>query len=155
MRIDRRVNARGRGLNSATAESTSEETRIGRISAGCSKIHELSDRVRLSGVCSVKLALAHRIAPDRATTAAQPPPPQRQETKVCFDRSHVQIVFPDLRLAGCDDKSALSSLSRRARRDGGREEVQRRAEERVRATNYSRPMERLVYPLRLLCAKPW
>ncbi|TGZ48881.1 hypothetical protein DBV15_08300 [Temnothorax longispinosus] len=54
-----------RGLNIAAAESTSEEA-IGE-SAGCSKIHELSDRVRLSGVCSVKLALAHRIA-------ASPPP---------------------------------------------------------------------------------
>lgn len=40
---------------------------------GCSKIHELSDRVRLSGVCSVKLALAHRIASDRATAAATVP----------------------------------------------------------------------------------
>jgi len=50
-----------------TAESTSEEA-IGE-SAECSKIHELSDRVRLSGVCSVKLALAHRIASDRATAA--------------------------------------------------------------------------------------
>lgn len=57
-----------RGLNTAAAESTSEEA-IGE-SAGCSKIRELSDRVRLSGVCSVKLALAHRIAPDRAAVAA-------------------------------------------------------------------------------------
>lgn len=42
-------------------------------SAGCSKIHELSDRVRLSGVCSVKLALAHRITPNRATAVAVVP----------------------------------------------------------------------------------
>ncbi|KYN19962.1 Proton-coupled amino acid transporter 4 [Trachymyrmex cornetzi] len=56
-----------RELNTAVAESTSEEA-IGE-SAECSKIHELSDRVRLSGVCSVKLALAHRIASDRATAA--------------------------------------------------------------------------------------
>ncbi|EGI70352.1 hypothetical protein G5I_01112 [Acromyrmex echinatior] len=55
-------------LNTAVAESTSEEA-IGET-AECSKIHELSDRVRLSGVCSVKLALAHRIASDRATAAA-------------------------------------------------------------------------------------
>ena len=54
-------------LNTAVVESTSEEA-IGE-SAECSKIHELSDRVRLSGVCSVKLALAHRIASDRATAA--------------------------------------------------------------------------------------
>lgn len=60
-----------RGLNIAATESTSEEA-IGE-SAGCSKIHELSDRVRLSGVCSVKLALAHRIASDGTTAATTVP----------------------------------------------------------------------------------
>ena len=58
-----------------------------RESARCSKIHELSDRVRLSGVCSVKLALAHRIASMGTTSAAIPPDEG-------FDRSYVQIVFP-------------------------------------------------------------
>lgn len=58
-----------------------------RESVRCSKIHELSDRVRLSGVCSVKLALAHRIASMGTTSAAIPPDEG-------FDRSYVQIVFP-------------------------------------------------------------
>jgi len=65
-KIPRRFTARIK--HRGGAESTSEEA-IGE-SAECSKIHELSDRVRLSGVCSVKLALAHRIAPGRATAAA-------------------------------------------------------------------------------------
>lgn len=59
-----------------------------RESARCSKIHELSDRVRLSGVCSVKLALAHRIASMGTTSAAMPADDEG------FDRSYVQIVFP-------------------------------------------------------------
>jgi len=65
-KIPRRFSAQIKHRGGA-AESTSEEA-IGE-SAGCSKIHELSDRVQLSGVCSVKLALAHRIASDRATAA--------------------------------------------------------------------------------------
>lgn len=82
------------------------------------KIHELSDRVRLSGVCSVKLALAHRIASDRATAAATAIAvmvPRDEERFVLIDRTYKSYFRP--RLAG-DDKSTPPHFHDGAAREG-------------------------------------
>lgn len=78
-------------------------------SARCSKIHELSDRVRLSGVCSVKLALAHRIAPMERRR------PRCQQTRVLIDRTY-KSCFRFLRVTGTNQRSPIFSPCIRERR---------------------------------------